>query len=156
MSTRGKSMKDMGLANPRESNGTGAIVSILYNTMILVYLIKLEDKMCNCIRDWRHDFMKYFSLALIVLTVIFAMLGNGVNKEIVQAIKAILMAGSLINFYALYTYVGDLDRTNCQCAVSKQQNIHYFLYIWRYVMLIGLILGIVGIVIMSAGLYKKM
>ena len=41
-------------------------ISIIYNVFVLGYLLNLEENDCNCFRDWRHDFMKYYSIVLIV------------------------------------------------------------------------------------------
>ena len=35
--------------------------------------------------------------------------------------------------YAFYTYIRDLDNTKCECAVVKQEKLHKFLNIWRYI-----------------------
>ena len=41
----------------------------LYGT-ILYYLYNLEDADCNCIRDWRHNFIKAMCLVIIFLSFI--------------------------------------------------------------------------------------
>ena len=35
------------------------IISMIINGIILIYIIKLEHNNCNCIRDWRHNYIKY-------------------------------------------------------------------------------------------------
>ena len=65
-------------------------------------------------------------------------------------INNILMFAGLISLWCLYTYVGDLDKTQCKCAVEKQKSMHYFLYLWRYVPVILIILTLFGIIITTA------
>ena len=61
------------------------------------------------------------------------------------------MFAALINIWCLYTYVGDLDKTRCSCAIDKQKNMHYFLYIWRYVLVGMIILGLIMIILGALG-----
>ena len=45
------------------------IVILVYNILILVYIINLEKKNCVCSSNWKRDFIKYFTIILIVLNV---------------------------------------------------------------------------------------
>ena len=126
---------------------TSIIIGILYNILILGYIIKLENKQCGCIIDWRHDFIKYFSISTIIWGLLSLAFNLSTNKnEFVSLLKNILMIASIFEIWCLYTYVGDLDKTKCICAIDKQKNMHYFLYIWRYVLVGTLILAILGVI----------
>jgi len=125
----------------------GSIV-IIYNLLILGYILTLEDKKCGCITDWRHDFIKYYSIGLIIWGLLTISFGLGTSKNnFVCFLKNILMFAALFNIWCLYTYVGDLDKTNCSCAIYKQKNMHYFLYIWRYILVGALVLSLVSIIV---------
>jgi len=129
---------------------SSSMITILYNLLILSYVMQLEDKKCGCIRDWRHDFIKYYSIALIIWGIITVLLDlSGSKNDFVKLLKNILMFGALINIWCLYTYVGDLDKTKCMCAIDKQKNMHYFLYIWRYILVGILILSLLGIILLT-------
>ena len=128
------------------------LVSVLYQGVILNYVMNLEDKLCNCIRDWRHDFVKYFSTAMIcwaILILLLALTGfkNEMLKQLLKVLSIVLSLCNLINIWCLYTYVGDLNSTNCSCAIDKQRISNDFLYIWRYVLVAGVILGLLGVLI---------
>jgi hypothetical protein len=130
------------------------IVAVLYQGVILNYVMNLEDKLCSCIRDWRHDFIKYFSAAMIGWSFIILLLAltefkNEILKKILKALSIALSLCNLINIWCLYTYVGDLNSTNCSCAIDKQKIANDFLYIWRYVLVAGVILGLVGVILSS-------
>ena len=134
----------------REGNGTSGMITIFFNLLVLMYVLKLEDKLCGCVRDWRHDFIKYYSMAVIgMATVMFFISEKYNNNMFLRLFKVFLMVASLINFWCLYTYIGDLDTTKCVCAVEKQKDLHYFLYIFRYVMLISLVLAIINSILLS-------
>ena len=113
---------------------------ILYNLLILVYLVKLEDNTCNCKRDWRHDFIKYFSVVLILLGLIKLVLGLNRNNILVKLLSLVLGISWIVNLYCLFTYVGDLDQTNCACARDKQRYMHYFLFLWRWVLVLSFVI----------------
>jgi hypothetical protein len=114
-------------------------ISIIYNVFVLGYLLNLEEDDCNCFSDWRHDFMKYYSILLIVWGLINLSfnLYNSKN-ELVVIINHISMIAFFINIWCLYSYVGILDYTKCLCAIEKSKVMHYFLYVFRYI-LVGLI-----------------
>lgn len=133
-----------------------SVITILYNLLVLSYIMQLEDKKCGCIKDWRHDFIKFYSIALIIWGIITIGFDMGTSKnQFVSLLKNILMFAALINIWCLYTYVGDLDKTNCMCATDKQKNMHYFLYIWRYILVGVLILALLGVIFATIGYTPK-
>ena len=145
-----KTLGDLMKVKSREGNGTSGMITIFFNLLVLMYVLKLENKLCGCVRDWRHDFIKYYSMAVIgMATVMFFISEKYNNNMFLRLFKVFLMVASLINFWCLYTYIGDLDTTKCVCAVEKQKDLHYFLYIFRYVMLISLVLAIINSILLS-------
>ena len=46
------------------------IISIIYNIFVLSYILNLEKQDCHCFRDWRHNFMKYYSILLIIWSIL--------------------------------------------------------------------------------------
>ena len=161
-STKSKSSSINGATTSTQAPLIAQVMSLLfiivYQGIILTYVINLEDKLCNCIRDWRHDFMKYFSIIMIVWSLIlFIITLNGIKNPvmnfIVSAMAVCLFISSLINIWCLYTYVGDLDSTKCSCAIDKQKNTHYFLYLWRYILVGIVILALLGII--SGAIFSK-
>lgn len=128
------------------------LISVIYQGIILNYVMNLEDKLCNCIRDWRHDFVKYFSTAMIGWAFLILIIGltgfkNEMMKNLLKVLSMVLALCNLVNIWCLYTYVGDLNSTNCSCAVNKQKLSNDFLYIWRYFLVAGVILSFVGVIL---------
>jgi len=136
----------------KQISTTSIIIStlfvILYNLLVLGYIITLEGKQCNCIKDWRHDFIKYYAASMIFYGLIIIVLtGTSYrNHMLVMILQNILMLLSIINILCLYTYIGDLDKTFCKCAIEKQKNMHFFLYIWRYILVGSLVFGLIMII----------
>lgn len=137
MSSRTK--KNLQLSNVNSSNPmtVSVLCMILYNLLVLVYLVKLEDTACNCLRDWRHDFIKYFSTVLILLGVVKLLVGLNRDSVLVKVLGVVLGVSWIVNLYCLFTYVGDLDQMNCSCARDKQRYMHYFLFLLRWVLLLS-------------------
>ena len=101
------------------------IFGIAFNGTILYYLYNLEDETCQCIRDWRHNFIKVIC-TVSILTSIVALFG----LNLYQLYPQILPIWSILGFievYAVYTYVGDLNSTQCSCAIQKQPNTNAFM-----------------------------
>jgi len=140
-------------SNPNDKSiMLSSVIAILYNLLVLSYIMQLEDKKCGCIKDWRHDFIKYYSIALIIWGIITILLDLSTSKsQFVSLLKNMLMIAALINIWCLYTYVGDLDKTNCMCATEKQRKMHYFLYVWRYILVGVLILSLLGVIFATFG-----
>ena len=138
VSKQDKSKLDNLLSNPNtvEKNNIilTVLLSILYYLLIISYLITLEDQQCDCIRDWRHDFIKYYSVFMIFYILIMLLLSN-INNILSIILRITLFLVSLVNVWCLYTYIGDLDKTYCACAIEKQKKMHYFLYNWRYILI---------------------
>ena len=112
------------------------IIGFVINILIIYYLINLEDVSCNCIKDWRHDYIKYVAVFNILCNILLLL---NINIETLSGINSIL---NLINIYAFFTYIRDLNDTKCVCAVTKQENLNYFLNIWRYAIIIVPIVAI--------------
>jgi ABC-type spermidine/putrescine transport system permease subunit I len=57
----------------------------------------------------------------------------------------------LINAYAFFTYIGDLNATQCVCAVNKQPNLNVVMRAYRWIIILGSVgalmqlLGLLGI-----------
>ena len=113
-----------------------SFISIIINILIIYYIVNLEDVTCNCITDWRHDYIKYVAIFNIICNILLLLT---INIEMISGILSIL---NLINVYVFYTYVGDLNDTKCACAVVKQEKLHKFLNFWRYLPIIGFIISI--------------
>jgi hypothetical protein len=138
-------------SNSKINNNTILInsifISIIYNVFVLGYIINLEDKNCNCFYDWRHDFIKYYSLLLIIWGIIslaFSLYNS--KNELVKVITNISMFAYLLNIWCVYSYIGILDYTKCECAITKSKHMHYFLYLFRYVLVGLIILSLLSII----------
>ena len=88
-------------------------------------------------------------LFILILTVLLVnVLDIKIIKYIFYTISIALLLGGTVNLYALYTYIEDLNKTNCTCAVTELKYVNTFLYYWRYIMVASYVLAIL-LVLMS-------
>jgi len=118
------------------------LATILYHLLVIMYMVNLEDASCGCVRDWRHDYIKYFSSVLVVIGLFTLLISFDKTSIFAKLMRLILAVASIVNIYCLFTYIGELDVTRCACAVEKQKKMHYFLYLWRYILVIYLIIAV--------------
>jgi len=124
---------------------------------ILYYLYNLEDADCNCIRDWRHNFIKAMCLIIIFLSFI-GLFGWNMNSASYKWLAIIYIVLLIINVYAFFTYVGDLNNTQCACAVKKQPNLNSIMNLlrWVYIIIIGLVLfALIAFIVLGYSLFKS-
>ena len=127
-------IKIAGINNNSMSLSIGYIIlSILYtillNGCILYYLYNLTLPSCNCIRDWRHNFMKnvaYFNIIMSFLSLIITNITENIILKLLLGLFTIVI--NTINLYAFYTYINDMTNNNCKCATEKQPQLTIILY----------------------------
>lgn len=107
------------------------IISTIVQGSVLYYLYNLEDADCNCIRDWRHNFCKVYALLVLgVGIILFAF------PHLCKSFMFVYLIAGLINVYAFFTYIGDLNATQCTCAVNKQSKMNSVMRIYRWLLII--------------------
>jgi len=115
------------------------LLSLALQSTIIYYLINLEDASCKCVMDWRHNFIK----VMCVLSIIMGFANLITDAHLTSGIfMGIIIILGIIEYYALYTYIGDLNSevSPCACAVDKQPKINKFMKFYRYVL--GFFLGL--------------
>lgn len=123
------------MANENKKSLASRIPSFLFtlvlNGAILYYLYNLEDADCNCIRDWRHNFCKAYALLVLGVGVLLISL-----HHLCKGFMIIYYIIALVNVYAFFTYVGDLNATQCTCAVKKQSGLNSVMSVYRWILLL--------------------
>lgn len=112
------------------------LIGFVIQGIVLSWINKLERK-CECSADWRRDYIKYFTIAMIVFGV--ARLVVPEKTEFMPLMLTIGLAG-LVNLGSILSYIPDLKKNQCACAIEDEWRDN-FIFWWT---LIGLILMIVG------------
>jgi len=126
----------------------GFILNCILYGSILYYLYNLEDADCNCIRDWRHNFIKAMCFITIFMGLIFFIFAFNIKIFITLYIIQLLLFVVLV--YAFFTYVSDLNTTQCVCAVKKQPNLNSIMNVLRFILLFILIITILIIILFAS------
>jgi hypothetical protein len=114
--------------------------------LILYYLKSIQGASCNCLQDWRGTVIMLTS----VISASFAILNvamPGYTATLPVMLMVLLLVLQLINAYSLFTYVGDLNSTNCACVVQKHPMLNSFLWYYRYVPVVAF--GFMAILFMN-------
>ena len=61
----------------------GSVFPIVVHSIVLAYILNLEEEQCKCSSTWKRDFIKVGSIVLIVVNVLLLLF----NQNIVVAIK---------------------------------------------------------------------
>lgn len=99
---------------------------------ILYYLKSIQGAACNCLQDWRGTIIMLTS----VISASFSILNiamPGYTATLPVMLMMLLLVLQIVNAYSLFTYVGDINSTNCACAVKKHPLLNNFMWYYRFV-----------------------
>ena len=111
------------------------IPGLVLQGIVLSWINKLERK-CKCSEDWRRDYIKYYSIILIVTSLLSA---AGFHPKIVPLFVVIGLAG-LVNLGSILSYIPDLKKKQCDCAIENDWRDN-FIFWWILISLIFTVLG---------------
>ena len=99
------------------------MISIVYTALYFVwflYITDLERPQCNCSKDWKRTFIKYFSLYMIVHNLLFIS-----NTDLLLSLRAYIDPIQAVLFvayiYCMYFYVRQLKEENCDCSKNLKR-----------------------------------
>jgi len=121
------------------------ILSSLVAVVFIYYITEIEKEHCNCVNDWRNKFIKSYNVALIVLN-FSLMYAEPISIDLKSYLLSILMIFNVVNVYAVFTLVSDLEKQKCVCAVKENKHLHNVLYYYRYVMLLAIAISFIILV----------
>jgi hypothetical protein len=97
---------------------------VLFQVVLLSWIFKVRK--CSCSADWRREYIMYYSLASIPLTLLLFS-GMIPHKTFVFAALPIIAAG-VVQFYSILTYIPMLKK-KCECATAGDWR-DDFVYWW--------------------------
>lgn len=121
------------------------IIVSLANLFILAYVYMLEMNNCKCSRDWKRDYIFYYSLFYIFTIISFLILPELFYQNIHFSIMLKIVLGllMLVNIYCLYNYANKLEEIKCDCAEKYGRE---FMKIFSYFYVIVIILVFVYLI----------
>ena len=129
-------------------NLMGKLIALIANVCILIYVVDMEKKNCECSDSWLRDYIKIVSSILITFAILSIVIPN-LQELIVSAImknKILALPILVWNIVAL-VYMGVVltyyyrlsEDPNCQCSVNWKR----FMLLYPLVILVPLILLVV-------------
>ena len=130
------------------SQAVGALGTIAFSSIVLSWILKNEKK-CECGQDWRRDYIKYFSIVVIVFAVMQLTARSFFKQQILSSMnKPLVMKGlmgfatvyglaALVNMGSILTYIPDLKKKGCGCAIDDDWRDNFIFWY----MIIGLFLA---------------
>ena len=115
---------------------------VIMNILILYYLFSLESKDCDCKTDWRHNFIKGYTIFAISLTVLMMILSASVESY--KYLTIICQILFFIALYALITYIFKLNENKCDCANEKHPYLNKFIKIMIICTVILLLIAVMN------------
>ena len=119
------------------------------------YVDNLERIGCECSKNWKSKYIKFYSTYLIVMQT-FIVISD--VKTILKLIKTILplyfvsqLAG-LIYIYSLYQYSSSLKELKCKCSNKWERELMYYYSIILLITL--LIIFMVNLIYLTKLLYR--
>lgn len=123
-------------------------IVVLY-VFLIKYIMMLEKTGCECSKDWRRDFIKYYFIFLlitpfIIAALLFSLLKNPFALQMIS--KAVGLVSFILSIAAviiIYQYVYNLKAIKCQCSAGQMRTI---LEIFNYIQMILLAISLISII----------
>ncbi len=127
----------------------GSLVTLAINIAVIYYVLGLEKDKCKCVRDWRHDYIKYYTGVMIFITVVRLLGGriaiytsgpdriHSIIAAVAMVVAVAMVAAVGAQIYAVFTYVGDLNKTKCLCATEDMRTLNRAMLVLRWFYIAG-------------------
>jgi len=106
------------------------IINIIQLVSLIIftnYIYRLEETECKCSDDWKRDFIKYYSIIMIVLS-IFSSMNINFNKKnpIIIGLMSLLCFSNIFFIYVLWKYNKFLCKRECECSSGWEKDFMKF------------------------------
>ena len=100
------------------------LAGLAFQGIVLSWILKIE-KVCGCSERWQRDYIKWYAIAAIGM-MIAAVAGVQIKNKV---LAGAIFGASLVNMYAILTYIPKLNSTGCSCATDGDWRDN-FIYWW--------------------------
>lgn len=103
--------------------------------IFLTYVMKLEKTKCACSRNWERNYIKYYSIAVLIIALIEFFNINFYQKlTIVQYLMGI---GGIVFIFVAFNYVNQLNKIDCECSEDWKKSA-LTIYAWLSIIILVL------------------
>lgn len=123
------------------------LLLIIFWAFVVNYVIRLENIGCDCSKNWKRDYIKYYLLVIIPIMILRLFVSLPV------ALASLTLVFGLTFVFVVFAYIQELRKKKCECSEAPIRDI---LEIVNYIQifLVGFVL-ILMLVIAIAGLFSK-
>lgn len=102
-----------------------ALLHIINKIILFYYILHIGKQNCNCIHDWRPDFLKY-TLLINLFLYTFGVLGilSVFSVTLYKVLLFICIIIECIIAYSYFTYISDLKESNCKCLIGTNKYLY--------------------------------
>ena len=132
------------------------IINIILYFITFSWIVLLEKNKCECSKNWKRDFIKYYIMTMILFVVSYGiyeiMSANRIinNYDFIFDFLRNIMLISEIGFVAIvFVYIRDLIKNRCKCSESPNRDISLF-----YSTVDLIIFAITGVMAFAFMIYK--
>ena len=122
MSSNSPSLSPRSKSNRVVGQVLSSLFVIAINAYLLNYINNLEKENCECSKHWQRDYIKYFSIVVIVVSVLMiitslsGLVVRGPLAGLLHFLRSILGIASLVNIFVLFHYSTGLRNKDCECS----------------------------------------
>lgn len=96
------------------------IIQLLYVILwvyVYAYVIRLETIGCECAKDWKRSYIKYYVLIMVPL-MLLRLVGL-----LPKTFLALTMFFTLFFIFVVYRYIHELREKKCECSKDKVRDV---------------------------------
>lgn len=142
--------------NQQQILNMGVQTVVLFKFIIflifLTYVMKLEKTKCVCSKNWERKYIKYYSIAVLIIALIqFFNINFYAKLSIVQYLMGI---GGIVFIFVAFNYVNDMNKIDCECSENWKKSA-LTIYAWLSMIILVIYFIIFFIVLINIRTLKN-
>lgn len=98
------------------------VLYIVFWAYILTYIMKLEAMGCQCAKDWRREFIKYY-IGFIMILIVSRTVDAWTPETVPPVFMTIQFVLTIFFVFVVYNYISDLKRNKCACSADVARDV---------------------------------
>lgn len=128
------------------------ILGLVFIIIILIYILELEKKNCDCSKHWMRDFIKYVSIIMLIITTILfipngkELCKNNVICRVFLGLYGLLVFAYVIIVLVYFFHIKKKIKSNCECALDWKRYALLYPFIGIFIVILILIIAMIILV----------
>lgn len=116
------------------------VLYAIFLGLVLMYIVRLEIHRCECSKDWKRDFIKYYLIVYIPMFLSMLLI------QFPVPLLSVVALANIVYIFVVFAYIKKLQRNNCKCSIEKIRNV---LEIVNYIQIALFVLSFVALFFVS-------